>query len=130
MKTSATRTPFALSALFGLACLGMSAWLWPTAELVNAQSEQSQLPGQEIAETQGKFPVDQLAVKTTPSLIPDQTITELSVDDGIPESAVGASGGGTITGVNRLTPTSYPSTLIAVSLYAEPRAPEPPDARR
>src|SRR5205085_12302402 len=76
-------------------------------------SVKNQPVAHELADVQEKHQSKQ----TTPSLIPDQIITELSVDDGIPESALGASGGGTITGVNRLTPTSYPSTLTAVTLY-------------
>jgi uncharacterized protein (TIGR03437 family) len=117
MKTSATRTLFAFSVLFVLVCLGTSVWLWASTAPVKAQSEPNRFAGQDIAEAQEKSPADQLAVKTAPSLSPDQAFTDLSVDDGFPEAALGVSGGGTITGVNRLTPPSYPSTLTSVALY-------------
>ncbi|HEY6333460.1 MAG TPA: protease pro-enzyme activation domain-containing protein, partial [Blastocatellia bacterium] len=42
---------------------------------------------------------------------------ELAVDDGNLTDAIGADGGGTQYGVNRLTPASYPSTLSQINLY-------------
>ncbi|MGE0101487.1 MAG: putative Ig domain-containing protein [Blastocatellales bacterium] len=41
----------------------------------------------------------------------------LAVDDGSFENAVGLSGGGTLTALNRLTPSSYPATIDAVGIY-------------
>lgn len=41
----------------------------------------------------------------------------LAVDDGSFENALGLSGGGTLTALNRLTPTSYPATIDAVGIY-------------
>jgi uncharacterized protein (TIGR03437 family) len=45
-----------------------------------------------------------------------QTVT-LAVDDGSIEDAIGLIFGGTLTGVNRLTPPSYPATLNSVSIF-------------
>lgn len=42
---------------------------------------------------------------------------ELKVDDGSFESGIGQTNGGTDTGVNRLTPASYPATLNGISIF-------------
>jgi hypothetical protein len=44
-------------------------------------------------------------------------LVELSVDDGSFEKDVGLTGGGTIYGVNRLTPASYPATLSQLKIF-------------
>jgi hypothetical protein len=42
---------------------------------------------------------------------------EIAIDDGTFEAAVGQQGGGTLYGVNRLTPASYPATLSDVVIF-------------
>ncbi|MEP7272258.1 MAG: BACON domain-containing carbohydrate-binding protein, partial [Acidobacteriota bacterium] len=42
--------------------------------------------------------------------------TELSVDDGTFEQTLGITGGGTVAGINRLTPGTYPATLYGISI--------------
>ncbi len=42
---------------------------------------------------------------------------ELAIDDGAFETPTGTSNGGTSYRVNRLTPTSYPATLSAISIF-------------
>src|SRR5581483_5516032 len=42
---------------------------------------------------------------------------ELAIDDGAFEMPTGTSSGGTTYRVNRLTPTAYPATLSAVSIF-------------
>ena len=48
-------------------------------------------------------------------MIPEQT--ELAVDDGTFETTLGRTDGGISWRVNRLTPTSYPATINAVSVF-------------
>lgn len=42
---------------------------------------------------------------------------EIAVDDGTFEAALGLQGGGTLYGVNRLTPARYPATLSEVAIF-------------
>jgi hypothetical protein len=44
-------------------------------------------------------------------------VEELSVDDGTFETAIGLNIGGKACAVNRLTPTSYPTTLVEVAIF-------------
>ena len=61
MKPSAKRAPLALSILFGLGCLGLLAWLWPTAAPVKVQSAKTQLVGQDFASARPAVPPPPLA---------------------------------------------------------------------
>lgn len=116
MRPSANGVPFALSLVFGLGCLGLIAWLLPNDSTVKAQTEKTRLAGKNFSEAQ----------KAASGLIPDQATTELAVDDGTFEAAAGVSGGGTVTGLNRLTPTNYPATITGISLFFQSQQGLPP----
>ena len=48
---------------------------------------------------------------------PEPFGSPLTVDDGTPDDAIGVLGGGTLVGVNRLTPTDYPAKLTHVAIF-------------
>ena len=116
MKPSVTRSCLVLSAFFGLGLLSMIAQFFPSDFHVTAQDEKPQLVGKNFS----------VELPASQNLIPDQATMELSVDDGTFEAAAGISGGGTVTGVNRLTPTSYPSTINGVMLFFQMQQGLPP----
>lgn len=119
MNVPACRTPLALSFVFVLVCLGLPVLLLRGGSSVNAQIEKgaftvknfSLSPPGEREEPQP----NQTVRNSTAS--PTQPTTDLIIDDGTFEAAVGISGGGTAIGVNRLTPASYPATLTAVLVF-------------
>jgi len=122
MRPSAIRLRLVLSLVFGLGSLGLTALLFQTNFPVRAQDEKTRLTGRNFSDAQSHDPDEAAQQKSwadQSGLIaaPSQSTTTLSVDDGTNEAAVGISGGGTPTGVNRLTPTSYPATLTGVSIF-------------
>ncbi len=126
MKTSANHMPFALSMILGLGCLGLITLLFLTDFPAIAQEENQQLAGKIFSDggpaAQPHARPDQPGLTTGPS----QATTELAVDDGSVEAAVGLSNGGTVTAVNRLTPTSYPATMTSVLLFFQTQQGLPP----
>ncbi|MGH9940138.1 MAG: hypothetical protein ACREAM_28185, partial [Blastocatellia bacterium] len=112
MKPSANIFRLALSVVFGVTCLAALA-LWIHNDLpARAQDEPVRFVGRNFSDVRPQNPAQPDALAA-----PSQTTTELSVDDGTFEAAVGVSGGGTPWGVNRLTPTSYPSTITGVAIF-------------
>lgn len=128
MNVPACRTPLALSFVFVLVCLGLPVLLLRGGSSVNAQIEKgaftvknfSLSPPGEREEPQP----NQTVRNSTAS--PTQPTTDLIIDDGTFEAAVGISGGGTAIGVNRLTPASYPATLTAVLVFFQGQQGAPP----
>jgi uncharacterized protein (TIGR03437 family) len=117
MKTLARCIPLVLGIAFGWGCLGLTALFFQIAFPVKAQDETPQLIGKNFS---AERPGAQVAAKSDQpgsTTGPAQITTELAVDDGSNEAAIGVGGGGTLWGVNRLTPTSYPSTITGVLLY-------------
>ncbi len=119
MKSPAGNSRLVLSVVFGLGCFGLMALRLQNHFPVNAQAEKLHLVGKNFSDPQP-------TARQQPVAGPSQAITELAVDDGTPEAAVGAMGGGTVTGLNRPTPTSYPSTLTSVLLFFQSQQGLPP----
>jgi uncharacterized protein (TIGR03437 family) len=123
MKVSTSQTLLALSGAAGLLFLGLIILFASGDSPVKAQDEKLSLVGKNFSPAQLEEPREsspgQAASVAAPNSAagPAQVVTELAVDDGTNEAAVGASGGGTVWGVNRLTPTSYPATLTGVSIF-------------
>jgi uncharacterized protein (TIGR03437 family) len=126
MKTSATYTRLIFGLVFGLWLLGLTALLFPYNSPVRGQGEKIQLAGQNFSDTRSVVLTGAQEAQAGSSYSPAQAITELAVDDGMFEAAVGLSGGGTVTGVNRLTPNSYPSTLTGVLIFFQSQQGLPP----
>ncbi len=122
MKVSTSRTFLAIICAAGLMFLGLIIPLAPGDSPVKAQDERASLAGKNFSPAQPEARVESspgqavLVADPNSAAGPAQIVTELFVDDGSAEAAVGITGGGTLWGVNRLTPASYPMTLTHVSI--------------
>jgi uncharacterized protein (TIGR03437 family) len=122
MKVSTSRTLLAFCGAAGLMFLGLIILFAPGDSPVKAQDGKRSLSGKNFSPAQPEELRESLpgqaVLATAPNSTagPAQAVTELFVDDGSNEAAIGLSGGGTLWGVNRLTPLSYPMTITHVSI--------------
>lgn len=105
MKVSTSQTLLAISAAAGLMFLGLIILFAPGNSTVKAQDERASLTGKNFSPAQPEARAESspgqtvLVADPNSAAGPAQIVTELFVDDGSAEAAVGITGGGTLWGV-------------------------------
>jgi hypothetical protein len=91
--------------------LAALVWLLPVLPAANA----ARLDSSEQAQAAARNPLSK--GDDSVRIAEAAAVTELAVDDGTFETAVGLTFGGTLLAVNRLTPSNYPATLKEVKIF-------------